>query len=48
MTTATIAEVLLERAVACREVGIVVSGVVRVCHGGCLFFAVLGDGYKNN
>jgi hypothetical protein len=25
-----------------------VSGVVRVCHGGCLFVAVLGDGYKNN
>lgn len=36
VTTAAVAEVLLERAIACREVGIVVSGVVRVCHGDCL------------
>ena len=36
VTTAAVAEVLLERAIACREVGVVVSGVVRVCHGGYL------------
>ena len=48
VTTATVAEVLLERAIACREVGIVVSGVVSVCHGDCLIVAVLGAGYKNN
>lgn len=48
MATATVAEVLLERAIACGEVGIVMGGVVRVRHGDCLFVAVLGDGYKNN
>jgi hypothetical protein len=47
VTTATVAEVLLERAIACREVGIIVSGVVRVCHGDCLYVAVLDDGYKS-
>ena len=48
MTAATIAEVLLQRAIACCEVGIVVSGVVRVCHRDCLFVVVFDDGYDRS
>ena len=46
MTTAAVAEVLLKRAIACREVGIVVSGVVCVCHGGDLLRCYVDDGHN--
>jgi hypothetical protein len=35
-TIVSVAEVLLKRAIACCEVGVIVSGVVRVSHLDCL------------